>query len=112
MLTRREPGRSRSEAASSFRLLDVALEHLAADDAAVDVAFVVDADALGARVIRDCRLHVFDERGDAAILRAADADALLDSHQLVRAGVWARFGVGDVDRVVARDVDAARPPEL
>ena len=47
-----------------------------------------------------------------AVLGAADADALLDAGQFVRAGIGPRLGVGDVDGVVPRDGDAARPAEL
>src|SRR5262245_36983431 len=91
---------------------DVSLEHLTSDDPAVDVPLRVDADALRSRMLRRGRFQVLDERGDRPVLRAADADAFLDPGQLVRAGVGAGFRVGDVDRVVARDRDAARPPEL
>src|SRR3954452_5334686 len=58
------------------------------------------------------RFLIFDERGDAAIPRAADADAFLDPRQLVSAGVGTRLGIGDVDGVVFGDEDPARPAEL
>src|SRR3954468_1205817 len=58
------------------------------------------------------RFHVLDEGRYASVAGAADADAFPGSGQLVRAGVGARLRVGDVDRVVLRDGDAARPPEL
>src|SRR5947207_11574376 len=93
-------------------LLDVAFEHLPPHDRAVHVALRVYADTFGAGMIGRRRLHVFDECGDAAVLRAPDADAFLDPRQLVRAGVGARLRIGHVDRVVSGDGDAARPAEL
>src|SRR5438128_11903360 len=58
------------------------------------------------------RFRVLDERGDASVLRAADADAFPDAGQFVRAGVGPGLGVGHVDRVVLRDEDATRAAEL
>src|SRR2546428_11612206 len=58
------------------------------------------------------RFRILDERGDASVLRAADADAFPDAAELVRAGVGPGFGVGHVHRVVLRDEDAARAAEL
>src|SRR5213594_2963874 len=63
-------------------------------------------------MIGRCRFGVLDERGDASVLRAADADALPDTCELVRAGVGPGLGVGNVDRVVPGDEDAARAAEL
>src|ERR1043166_3739907 len=63
-------------------------------------------------MIRGRRFGILDERRDPAVLRAADPDPLLDPGELVRAGVRARLGIGDVDGVVPGDEDAARPPEL
>src|SRR5262249_51940863 len=71
-----------------------------------------DADAFGAGMIRRGRLAVLDERGDRAVLRAADADALPDALELVRARVRTRFRIGDVDRIVRGNRDAARSAEL
>ena len=91
---------------------NVAFEHATPDDAAVDVALRIDADAFSAGMVRDGGFHVLDERGDGAVLGAADADALLDAGQFVRAGIGTRLGVSHVDRVVAGDRDATRPAEL
>ena len=91
----------------------MAFQHAAANHAAVDVALRVDANALGAGVIRGGRLHVLDEGGDAAVARAANANALLDARQLARTGVdWPGFSIGDIDRVVGGNGNAARPSEL
>src|SRR4051812_10357153 len=87
-------------------------EHLPADNRAVHVAGGVDPHPLGARVIRRLRLLILDEGADAAVARAADADALADAGPLVGAGVGPRLGIGHVDGVVGRDEDAARPSEL
>ena len=60
-------------------LLDVPLEHLASDDAAVDVPARVDADAFRARMIAARRLHVFDERGHLPVrVQPADGRGRLD----------------------------------
>src|SRR5258707_10975427 len=58
------------------------------------------------------RLGILDKRGHRAVLRASDPNAFLDPWQLVRAGIRPRLGVGDEDRVVLRDENAARAPEL
>src|SRR5216683_1747602 len=87
-------------------------EHLPTDDRAVNIALGVDAEAFGAGMIGRRRLHVFDERRDASVPRAADADAFLDAHQLMRAGIGTGFGIRDIDRVVFGDEDAAGPAEL
>jgi uncharacterized protein YbjT (DUF2867 family) len=91
---------------------DVSFEHLAADDGAVDVAARIDTDALRARVIGGRRLHVLDERRHDARFRAADTNPLANAGELARAGIGPRLGIGDVDRVVLGDGDAARPAEL
>src|SRR4051812_2079151 len=87
-------------------------EHLSANDGAIDVSRGIDADTLGARMLRPGGLLVFDERGDVAGPRAADPNALANAGQFVRAAVGSGFRVGDVDRVVGGDGDAARPSEL
>src|SRR5215475_13697257 len=46
-----------------------------------------------------------------AVLRAADADALLEA-RVDLAAVIARLMVGGIDVVIAVDVEAARAPEL
>ena len=76
-------------------------EHLAANDGAIDVALRIDADTFSAGVVAGRRLHVLDERPHGSVLRAADANALLDAGKFVGTGVRPGFGVGDVDRVVA-----------
>jgi hypothetical protein len=90
----------------------VPFQHLPAHHGAVDVALRVAAEAFGAGVVGGRRFHVLDEGRDPAVFGAADADALLDPRQLVRAGIGTRLRVGDVDRVVLGDEDAARAAEL
>src|SRR3954462_8950280 len=58
------------------------------------------------------RFEILDECGDPPVFRAADANALLDPEQFVRASVGPRFRIRDVDGVVTGDENAARPPEL
>src|SRR5262245_57690489 len=88
------------------------LEHLSSHDRAVNVAAAVDTEAFGARVIASRGFHILDECGHSAVLRAADTDALLGSHQLMCAGIRTRLRIGDVHRVVFRDVNPARTAEL
>src|SRR5688572_16930799 len=88
------------------------LEHLTAHHAAVDVALCIHAHAFRTGMIRRRRFGVLDERGDFAVARAADADALFDPEELAGAGIGPGFGIRHVDRVVASDGDAARPAEL
>jgi len=65
----------------------VALEHLATHDRTVDDAVAIDADAFRARMIATGRFQILDERGNPPVFRAADANALLDPEQFVRASV-------------------------
>src|SRR5256885_5459259 len=88
--------------------LFVLLQHPAADDRAIHIAPCVDADALRPTVLGHRRLDVLDEIFDRAVFRAADPDPLLPA-RVVRAP---RFRIGDIDAVVARDVDPAGPAEL
>src|SRR3981189_1068746 len=90
----------------------MAFEHLTAHDRSIDVALRVDAEAFGTRMIGRGRFHILDEGGDFPIPGAADADAFLDAHELMRAAVGSRFGIGDVNGVVLGDEDAARAAEL
>src|SRR5688572_27925644 len=89
------------------------LEHPAANDAAVEVSLRVDAHAFGAGVIGGGLFLILDECGLAALVCAADANVLLESRQLACASVGTpRLGVGDIDRVVGRNRNAARQSEL
>src|ERR1700704_1577478 len=87
------------------------LEHMAADDRPVNIFRGIDADAFGSARLGRARFEIFDEPGDAAILRAADANALLHAGRRIRRA-RARLRVRHVDRIVLRDEDAARPAEL
>ena len=59
----------------------------------------VGVDAQG-NVYGGGRFLILDEGSDAAVARAADADALLMPGARGRQSRCPRFGVGDVDRVV------------
>ena len=65
------------------------LQHTASHHATIDVALGIHAKAFGAGVIGGGRFLILNERRDTAILRTADADALLDAGQFVRAGISA-----------------------
>ena len=67
------------------------LEHLSPDDGAVDVPLRIDADAFRPGVLVASRLHVLDERRDAAVASAADANSLFDARDLARPGVRSRL---------------------
>src|SRR5215471_10223850 len=95
-----------------YLLLHIAFEHLAADDGAEYVAFVVDTNALGAGVIGCGGFGIFDESLHAAIAGAANPDALFYSCEFMRSGVGSRFRVRDIDRVVFCDENAAGAAEL
>src|SRR5262249_1646910 len=86
-------------------LLHVAPHGHLGGPASIDVADIVDADAL-----RCAGLHrrLRNTGTDLAVLDAANADALLEA----RIGARGRLGIGDVDHVVLVDENVARPPEL
>src|SRR5581483_1318627 len=99
---------------SSFS--DVSLNPARADFRPVDDAVGVGRDALGRarrpRAVR-VRFRIGDERGDAAVARAADADAAFSARVVaVLAFDVARLRVGHVQRVVPIDEEAARTAEL
>src|SRR2546428_2057385 len=107
-----EPGITRSVttrfAESRNLLLDVFLQHLAADDGAVDVPIRVHSYAFGSAVVDGGRFHIFDKVFDRAVFGAADADTFFPVG-LVRPP---RLRVGDIHRVVLGDEDPAWPREL
>src|SRR5581483_6427968 len=95
---------------------DVAFDAARADLRAVDDAVHVGCDPFGrarrARAV-GVRFRIRNERGDAAVLRAADADAALPSGVVaVLAFDVARLRVGDIQRVVPVDEEPARTAEL
>src|SRR5581483_7536706 len=106
------PSRSsklRRSGSSPVRVLvldELAQRHFASGgEAGKDVALIVDAKLLGGA---DRRIGQRNERGDLAVLDAADADALLEA----RIGLGIGLRVGNVEDVVLVDEDAARPAEL
>src|SRR3954463_11887812 len=54
------------------------------------------------------RLRIRDQRGDPAVLCAADPQTTPEARILRCVG----FGIGDIDGVAGIDIDAARPAEL
>ncbi len=101
-----------SRKAQSLRLFYMALEHLPSHYGAVDIALGIDTYSFSAGMIGDGGFGVFDESCDFAVLRTADANAFLDTHQLVRSGIGSGLRVRDVDRVVFSNEDPTGPAEL
>src|SRR5215469_8569385 len=84
------------------------LQHLAANDCAIHVAAGIHTEALCAAVLVGGRLLVFDERRHGSGFCAADADAFFHAWLIGAPG----FRIGDVDGVIASDVNAAGTAEL
>src|SRR6267378_3306468 len=109
LVVNRPAGRCITRFAESRNLLlDVFLEHLAADDGAVDVSIRVHSYAFGSAVVDGGRFHIFDKVFDRAVFGAADADTFFPAG-LVRPP---RLRVCDIHRVVLGDEDPAWPREL
>src|SRR4030095_2858000 len=84
------------------------LQHLPPDDPAVHIAFRIDTHAFRAAVLRGRGFHILDEILHRTIFGAADANSFLPA-RLVRSP---RLRISNIDSVVTRDRDAARPPKL
>src|SRR5262249_51766715 len=95
---------------SLFSVPDVFHHPFRADLGSVDVARRIGGDALGGARAFDFFDRVGNERRHHAGLGAANPDAAFPA--VVIGGDRFRFGVGDIDRVIAIDEYRARPAEL
>src|SRR5262245_49901206 len=97
-------------ATPSASLLHIFHQPFRADLGAEDIAVAVGSDAFRGAGAGDLLDRVGNQRRHSPRARIADADAALPTRIAVADRL--RFRVGDIDRVVAVDEDAARPAEL